>query len=162
MHYRSLLRLDVLLAALESFLIFAYSYINMSTNRELDTPSLTAVSEQDESQRSSVITSAETNSVLLATMQEMLKCIADLTKKVDQRQHGPDDEPIDESLLDDEFNEGEPASKRPCLDASVSKCYRPRGPTLVPIVVKWKQLKLLRLRRPQVRFSTGPLCPSCT
>ena len=55
-HYRSLLRLDVLLAALESFLIFAYSYINMSTDRELDTPSLTAVSEQDDSQRSSVIT----------------------------------------------------------------------------------------------------------
>ena len=98
MHYRSLLRLDVLLAALESFLIFAYSYINMSTDRELDTPSLTAVSEQD-SQRSSVITSAETNSVLLATMQEMLKCVADLTKKVDQRQHGPDDEPIDKSLF---------------------------------------------------------------
>lgn len=43
------------------------------------------------------------------------KCVADLTKKVDQRQHGPDDEAIDESLLDDEFNEGEPASKRPCL-----------------------------------------------
>ena len=91
----------------------------MSTDRELDTPSLTAVSEQDDSQRSSVITSAETNSVLLATMLEMLKCVADLTKEVDQRQHGPDDEPIDESLLDDEFNEGEPASKRPCLDAIV-------------------------------------------
>ena len=88
-------------------------------DREWDTPSLTAVSEQDDSQRSSVITSAETNSVLLAIMQEMLKCVADLTKKVYQRQHGPDDEPIDKSLLDDEFNEGEPASKRPCLDASV-------------------------------------------
>ena len=59
MHYRSLLRLDVLLAALESFLIFAFSYINMSTDRELDTPSLTAVSEKDDSQRSSVITSAD-------------------------------------------------------------------------------------------------------
>ena len=99
----------------------------MSTDRELDTPSLTAVSEQDDSQRSSVITSAETNSVLLATMQEMLKCVADLTKKVDQPQHGPDDEPIDESLLDDEFNEGEPASKQPCLDASVSQMLSSAG-----------------------------------
>ena len=99
----------------------------MSSDRELDTPSLTAVSEQDDSQRSSVITSAETNNVLLATMQEMLKCVADLTKKVDQRQHGPEDEPIDESLLDDEFNEGEPASKRPCLDASVSQMLSSAG-----------------------------------
>ena len=60
-------------------------------------------------------------------MQEMLKCVADLTKKVDQRQHGPDDEPIDESLLDDEFNEGKPASKQPCLDASVSQLLSSAG-----------------------------------
>ena len=99
----------------------------MSTDREWDTPSLTAVSEQDDSQRSSLITSAETNSVnsvLLATMQEMLKCVADLTKKADQRQHGPDDEPIDESPLDDEFNEGEPASKPGCLCFPNQRKYR--------------------------------------
>ena len=102
----------------------------MSMGREWDTPSLTAVSQQHDSQRTSVITSAETNSVQLATMQfmqEMLKGVADLTKKVDQRLHGPDDEPIDESLLDDEFNEGEPASKRPCLDASVCQMLSSAG-----------------------------------
>ena len=126
----------------------------MSTDRELDTPSLTAVSEQNDSQRSSVITSAETNSVLLATMQEMLKCVADLTKKVDQRQHGPDDEPIDESLLDDEFNEGEPASKRPCLDASVSQMLSSVGTNASTDSAQVETVKLLRLRRPQVRFST--------
>ena len=35
----------------------------MSMDREWDTPSLTVVCQQDDSQRSSVITSAETNSV---------------------------------------------------------------------------------------------------
>ena len=57
----------------------------------------------------------------------MLKCVADLTRKVDQRQHGPDDGPMDESLLDDEFNEGKPASKRPCLDAFVSQMLSSAG-----------------------------------
>ena len=67
----------------------------MSTHKEFDTLSLTAVSEQDDSHRSSVITSAEGNSVLLATIQEMQKYVADLTKNVNQRQHRPDDEPVD-------------------------------------------------------------------
>lgn len=97
---------------------------------------------------------ADTNSVLLAKMREMLKCVAHLIKKVDQRQHCPDDEPIDESLLENDFNEGEPTSKRPCIDASVSQMLSSAGTSASTDSAELETVQLLRLTHPQVRSST--------
>ncbi|XP_028415993.1 uncharacterized protein LOC114539556 [Dendronephthya gigantea] len=82
-----------------------------------ETPEITVSQDSDNSQRSSVITDAETNNVLLSTMQALLKGMTEMSQAFKKSQQDDDD-----SWLDDEVDDGgEPQAKRPCLETSVSQ-----------------------------------------
>ena len=82
----------------------------------METTEITVSQDSETPQRASAITDADTNNVLLSTMQALLQGMTEMSQAMKKAQ----DE--DDSWLDDEVNdEHEPPAKWPCLETSVSQ-----------------------------------------
>ena len=93
-----------------------------------ETPEITVSHDSETPQRASAITDAETNNVLLSTMQALLKGMTEMSQAMKKSHQDEDD-----SWLDDEVTDGdEPQAKRPCLETSVSQLLSSAATSEVP------------------------------
>ena len=93
-----------------------------------ETPEITVSQDSETHQRASAITDAETNNVLLSTMQALLKGMTEMSQAMKKSNQDEDD-----SWLDDEVTDAdEPQAKRPCLETSVSQLLSSAATSEVP------------------------------